>query len=191
MLWATMTTLKSYTAPESSVAVIGPIAMNLVEAQREVARLDGFLYGAAAMVGCIRGYSGSAYLIEARDDAGIEQALKGFYTWNPTLAFDGVERLERGLGSLEFDIRPFIVRQTPRTSDVDLSDLRAYLSFRVMDMLSLILDGRRHFEVFRLNSAPRPAASECVFFCIKADAAWVVLQFNDDIPYLEGLARET
>lgn len=117
--------------------------------------------------------------------------MKGFYTWNPTLAFDGVERLERGLGSLEFDIRPFIVRQTPRTSDVDLSNLRAYLSFRVMDMLSLILDGRRHFEVFRLNSAPRPAASECVFFCIKTDAAWVVLQFNDDIPYLEGLARET
>lgn len=171
------------------MAVTGPTAMNLIEAHKETARLDGFLYGAALMIGNIRRYSACAYLIEAKDGVGIEQALRDFYYWRPGWVFDGVERLERGMRDLETGIRPFIARQTSQTNDADLSNLQAYLSFKAMDMISLILDGRTGLEVFRLNSVPEPAASDCVFFCIKADAAWVVLQFNDDLPYRRGLAE--
>jgi hypothetical protein len=146
------------------VAATGPTAMNLIETQKEIARLDGFLYGAALMIGNTRRYSACAYLIEAKDDVGIEQALRDFYYWRPGWVFDGVERFERGTRDLEIGMRPFIARQTSQTNDVDLSNLQAYLSFKAMDMISLILDGRTGSEVFRLNSVPEPATSDGVFF---------------------------
>lgn len=168
------------------------------EVHKEVARLDGYLAGIAVSTGCFRRYSAGAFLIEpVEPDACIGQAIKDFKTWCPELAFGQRQRqrLPRGLGSLEFDIQPFLVREVPGISAVDLDTLRRYLSFKVMDGLDDALRPRgqdligpwKAVEVWRLDSDTSPDWSDCTYFCIRVDGGLVVLQFNDDLKWRQAV----
>ncbi|UJB18448.1 MULTISPECIES: hypothetical protein [Lysobacter] len=162
--------------------------MNIISAEKEVARLDGFLYGIASMNGGIRSYSAYAYIIKPKEGASFEQSLKDFYVWNPDMAFSDAQHLSDGLRDLEIGIGALLVRDVSYPIDNKLVDLRAYLSFRVMDMISLIRDGAPVVDVVKLTSARKPSASECVYFCIKTEDFLIVLQFNNDAPYIKSLA---
>ena len=52
--------------------------MNRIEI--EVARLDGFLHGAAAFSGKIRDYSAFSYLIKMGEFSSIESSLTNYYS---------------------------------------------------------------------------------------------------------------
>lgn len=156
-------------------------------AELQVARLDGFLYGIAALNGGIRSYSAYAYAVEPKEGVSIEQSLQDHYTWNPGMEFSEVRRLDKGLRSLEKEIQPFLVRDLPRESADAAGNLQAYLAFRVMDMIMWIREDQPVREVFRLTLAAAPAKSECVFFCLKMEAMLVFLQFNYDIPFIDSL----
>lgn len=87
------------------------------EAHKEVARLDGYLGGIAVSTNYSRRYSAGAFLIEPLEpDACIEQAIKDYKeSWCPGLGFEPRrrQRLPRGLGSLESDIQPLLLREAP------------------------------------------------------------------------------
>ena len=153
----------------------------------EVARLSGFLYGIAALNGGIRSYSAYAYAVESKEGVSIEQSLRDHYPWNPGMEFSEVRRLDKGLGDLERQIQPFLIRDLPGHNVDAISDLQAYLAFRVMDMIMVIREHRPVPDVFRLTLAPAPARSECVYFCLKIGAVLVFLQFNYDIPFMDSL----
>lgn len=169
------------------------------EAHQEVARLDGYLDGIAVSTTHSRRYSAGAYLIEpVEPDACIEQAIKDYKeSWCPRLAFDPRrrQRLPRGLGSLEFDIEPFVLREAPGLDAIGLDNQRKYLSFKVMDALWYALEeqGRlrlgpgKAVEVWRLESQPKPDASDCTYFCIRVEQVLLVLQFNDDLKWRQAV----
>lgn len=163
--------------------------MSMLEIEKETARLDGFLYGVAALSGSIRSYSAYAYVIEPKEGASIEQSLKDSYPWDPEMAFSEVRCLDNGLRDLEIEIRPLLVRDVFRPNADALQSLQSYLSFRVMDMISLIRGDQRIVDVFKLTSAAVPLTSECVYFCIEMEMVLTVLQFNNDIPYIRSLGR--
>ncbi|MGJ7902524.1 hypothetical protein [Lysobacter sp. 1R34A] len=167
-------------------AVIFPAMISSI-VEKEVARLDGFLYGIAALNGGIRSYSAYAYAVEPKEGASIEQSLQDCYTWNPGMEFSEVRRLDKGLRDLEGEIQSFLIRDLPGHSADAVSTLQAYLAFRVMDMIMVIREDRPVLDVFRLTLAPERATSECVFFCLKMEAGLVFLQFNNDIPFIDSL----
>lgn len=148
--------------------------------EREVARIDGFLAGLAAMNGGLRDYSSFCYIVQLEGERSIDKAIKSFYHWHPQLRFSSVKRLESGARDLERLIRPYLVRDLVMTSQGDLSNLRHLLSFKVMDMMSSLFEGPEPLEVFELHSEFGPRGSECVYYGICAEHVAVVLQFNDD-----------
>ena len=168
--------------------------MSLSQVHEEVARLDGYLAGIAACNGGIRNYSANAFLVEPIEpETGFEQAIIGLYPRRTKFVLGKGERLSRGLASLECDIQLFLVREPPLASSVDLTDLRQYLSFRVLDSLWHVLevqlgvDDWLATEVWRLESEPRPDSPDCVYFCISVQRALLILEFRDDSKWLEAV----
>ncbi|SDZ21334.1 hypothetical protein SAMN04487939_12330 [Lysobacter sp. yr284] len=168
------------------------------EVHKEVARLDGYLDGIAASANGSRRYSAGAFLIElAEPDACIEQAIRDCKSWYSQLAFaqTGRQRLPRGLGSLESEMQPFLVREVANRSAADLENLREYLSFRVMDALWFALEAQgrlrvgpsRAVDVWRLDNEPAPDSSDCTWFCVRVEWGLVVLQFNDDLKWQQAV----
>lgn len=155
-------------------------ARDALELERGVARLDGFLAGLAAMNGGLRDYSSFCYIVRIDDGQSIDRAIKDYYHWFPQLRFSSVIRLERGVRDLEHSLRPYLVRDAPKTSQGDPLNLRHHLSFKVMDMMSAVFEGPCQLEVFELHSESRPRSSKCVYYGVCARGVAVVLQFNDD-----------
>lgn len=154
--------------------------------EREIARLDGYIFGLSSLNGSTRHFSSRAYIVECRDGT-VVNGIKDYFEWNPGLSFSNVQQLERGLKDLELEIRPFLARDLIDLSPAKLEELRHYLSFRVMDFVSDILGGQRNYPVLKLTAESEPSSSECVFFSIEVGARAIILQFNDDRPYLASL----
>ena len=150
----------------------------------EVARLDGFLSGVASLCGEIRDYAAFSYVIELKEgQRSIEESLKDYFEWLPTLGFADTKVLAGGLRDLEIAIRPFLVRETSSVNSADLLDLRRYLSFRVMEMISNALNGSGIDEVVELFADSSPSDPKSAFFCVCAERTALILQFNSNIEF--------
>lgn len=164
--------------------------MSASKIDREVARLDGFLSGVVSLNGKIRDYTAFSYVIDLKNDSyPIEACLKEHFSWLPKLDFSDVLRLEHGLRDLENEIRPFLVIETSDLRNGKLIDLRRYLSFRIMEIISAAIDDARVIDVVRAVAAHEPSSTHSVFFCIRIETALVVLQFNDDVEFKRSQAR--
>lgn len=160
----------------------------MANVEKEVARLDGFLRGVASMNGGLRSYSAYAYIVESQEGRSIEQSLKDFYYWDAELDFSDREHLNNGLRDLEAEIGPLLAREVPSKSGEQLTALQKYLAFKVMEMISVAKSDEMILDVIRLRSTSKPLASECLYFCMRLKGFFIVLQFNDDNPYVDGLA---
>lgn len=156
--------------------------------EKNVARLDGWLNGIATFSGNIRDYSAFSYLIELDvNSCSIELALRNFFSTQANLEILDIESLKHGLQDLELELETYLVRDTDHVSMDNLLDIKKYLSFRTMDLIATILNGKRDIEVLKLNGNFDSSKSICVFFCIRIKSIVLVLQFNNDIMFNKQL----
>ncbi|MES2672550.1 MAG: hypothetical protein V4673_19305 [Pseudomonadota bacterium] len=164
-------------------------AISKLKIEKEVARLDGFISGVVTLNGKIRDYTAFSYVIDLKDDDfSIERSLKEHFSWLPSLNFSNVQRLEYGLRDLEVEIRPFLLMERPNLKDGNFVDLRRYLSFRIMEIITAAIDGTKVIDVVMAIADPEPSSTKSVFFCIRMEAVLIVLQFNDDVEFKRSLA---
>ncbi len=146
----------------------------------EVARLDGFLSGLAAVSGSIRDYTAFSYLIDVvGGDSYVEESIKNHFQWYPSLHISHARKLERGIYGLEVEIREFLVSEGAFVSE-NANDLRKFLSYRVMEMIENVVGDEHVYEVVRADAAAMEFCSEAVYFCIRFGDKMLVMQFNDD-----------
>ena len=157
--------------------------MDRLAREKEVARLDGFLNGVAAFSGKIRDYSAFSYLLEMEPNVSVELPLRKYFTPQANLTFSRVEHLKGGIRDLEHAIRHYLVRDASYADAERLLSLQKYLSFRVMELVSMILGDDRDVEVLKMVGDFDTSASESVFFCIRMKSTVLVLQFNNDINF--------
>ena len=154
----------------------------------EIARLDGYLSGLAAYKGGLREYSAYSYLLDLTDqDITVETALKSHFESQKELDFLSVERLPNGLRDVEIDIQPFLAINSRNIDIKEISEMRNYFSFRIMDIVSLILGEDKDVCVYKLVSAPGTPETENIFFCIRAKNYILVVQFLCNIGFLKDI----
>lgn len=153
--------------------------------ETEVARLDGYIHGITELSGNIREHLGAAYLIWREDQQkSVADLLIAHYACQTQFDFLCVVKLPGGLADLEMelcnhlavDILGFI----GSPSDEAVLNRKKYLSFRVMDMLRIIIDQLGSCTaVFKLiDRYDLTYKTQCVFFGLLFDSALLVLQFN-------------
>ncbi len=163
--------------------------ININRIELEVAKLDGFLYGTAAFSGKIRDYSAFSYLIKMGEFSSVESSLINHFNNQAKLVISNVKYLKGGLRDVEHEIGDYLIRDTSNVNHDNLTDLRKYLSFRVMDFISDILDDildkDRNIDVLKMDSNSDSSESQCVFFCVRVRNLVLVLQFNNDIEFMK------
>lgn len=161
-------------------------AIDKLQLEKEIARLDGFLAGLALRNGAVKDYSSGAYFIEPKSGCSIVESLKERYEWMPSLTISNVKRLQRGMRDLEPAIRPFLAHHIPCMNVDEVLNLQRHLSFMVMEIISSAMGGdySGSLDVFHMSSAHEPMASRCDYFCICLEGFLIFLQFNDDTEFV-------
>jgi hypothetical protein len=158
-----------------------------------VARLSGYLKGVVAVDGDIRQYTAGAYVVSGKSSSDSpEDMIRDYYAGQTDFQFSSSQKLERGLGDLERQLGGYLIRrpwglveQTIPQQLVD--DRRKFLAFRIMDMIDdMAPEARDLHSVYKLETSASGSRSEVTFFCVRIDAAFLVLQFNDDTPFIRA-----
>ncbi|TQM12403.1 hypothetical protein FB548_2337 [Pseudoxanthomonas sp. 3HH-4] len=155
--------------------------------KEQVEKLDGFLSGVAAFSGALRDHTAFSYVVslsEARSSA--EEALAAHFSWRPNLTFSSVHVLQHGVADLELELRPFLVKNFRFGTKEEVSDLRKYLSFRVMEYVCAVVEDKTVSKVLKLVADSGPYESSSVFFCVCLEAEVLFMQFNDDTGFKKG-----
>lgn len=151
-----------------------------------VARLDGYLSGVVAVDGDIRQYTAEAFVVSGKNSSDSpEVMIHDFYAAQTDIQFSSSQKLERGLGDLERELGGYLIRrpwglveQTIPQQLVD--DRRAFLAFRIMDMISdMAPEARNLRDVYKLDTGASGSRSQVTFFCVRIDAGFLILQLND------------
>ena len=158
-----------------------------------VARLAGYLSGLAALDGDIRQYTASAFVVSGKDSSESPEAMiHHFYAAQTDIHFSSSQNLAGGLGDLERELRDYVIRRPwglPEQAIAPhlIDSRRHFLAFRIMDMIAVIAPEARNLRsVYKLESKGSGTDSELTFFCIRTDAGLLVLQFNDDSPFMRA-----
>lgn len=154
---------------------------------KNVARLGGYLAGLTSIDGNIRSYSAFAYLIK-HDDRSFDDALSHFYSAQVELSFAYVSLLTNGLRDLESEVRDFILRdafflshkEKRMNSDKALIDRKKYISFRVMELISQVIEYSKNRKVYKAEKSLNNPGSRIVYYGVLSDQFYLVIQFNDD-----------
>ncbi|MGV7205565.1 hypothetical protein [Xanthomonas citri] len=160
--------------------------MRELNIEKSVSRLDGFLSGIATYSGNIRDYSAYAFIAPLKDEKSCGVAIKEHFSWLPDLEFSNTQVLQHGLRDLEVEIRPFLVRDFRYGNAEEANKLQNYFSFRIMDDISNAISGYKVNQVIKLAATPAPQSSDSVFFCICLETDVIVVQFNNDINFIES-----
>jgi hypothetical protein len=158
------------------------------------AHLDGYVSGLAARDGDIREHTAGAFVVAESDPSDTpEKLIHDFYAAQTDFQFSGSQRLESGLRELEHQLCSYVIRR-PMGLDGQgqqfVEDRRKYLAFRIMDMVDTIAPEAHGLRtVYKLESKGRATRSDVTFFCIKTTTGFLVLQFNDDSPFIRAQSR--
>ena len=158
-----------------------------------VARLAGYLNGLAAEDGDIRQYTASAFLVSSQGGSDSPELLiLSHYAAQTDLRFSSSQRLERGLTDLDSQLyecvirRPFGVPEHTIAHEL-IADRRRFVVFRIMDMIDgLAPEAYKLREVHKLESIHPAPVSQITFFCVRISSGFLVLQFNDDTPFINA-----
>jgi hypothetical protein len=152
-----------------------------------LARLDGYLRGVVTVDGDIRQYTAEAFVVAGKDstDHSPEAMIRDFYAAQTDVQFSSSQKLEHGLGDLERQLGSYLTRRpwglSEQTIAQDLlNDRRRFLAFRIMDMIAEMAPEARNLRgVYKLDTNGSDSRSQVTFFCIRIEAGFLVLQFND------------
>jgi hypothetical protein len=158
-----------------------------------VAHLSGYLNGVVAVDGDIRHYTAGAFVIP--DENGIsspEASIRDSYGEQTTFEFASSQKLERGLSDLELELGGYLMRRPcgsiePAIPQQVVDARRAFVAFRIMDMISGIAPEARDLRsVYKLETSSSGSDSRVTFFCVRVAMGFLVLQFNDDSPFVRA-----
>lgn len=151
-----------------------------------VGRLHGYLSGVVAVDGEIRQYTAEAFVVSGENSSDSpETMIRDFYAAQTDIQFSGSQKLERGLGDLERQLGGYLIRRPWGLVDQAITQQlvearRAFLAFRIMDMIAGIAPEARNLSsVYKLEAGASGSPSQVTFFCVRIDAGFLVLQFND------------
>jgi hypothetical protein len=172
--------------------VIGLLPMNS-NLEIVVARLAGYLSGVVAVDGDIRHYTAGAFVVSDERSADSPEAMiRDFYAEQTTFEFASSQKLEHGLGDLERQLGGYLIRRPWGSIEQSIpkkaiDDRRAFLAFRIMDMISDMAPEARNLRcVYKLETSASESDSRVTFFCVRIAAGFLVLQFNDDSPFVRA-----
>jgi hypothetical protein len=158
-----------------------------------VARLAGYLSGLAAEDGNIRQYTASAFLVSGHDSSDSpEVMIHDHYAAQTDFRFSSSQRLERGLADLDSQLYGCVVRRPLGVPEHTIAheliaDRRRFVVFRIMDMIGDIApEAYKLAEVHKLESIHPGPVSQVTFFCVRINSGFLVLQFNDDTPFINA-----
>jgi hypothetical protein len=159
----------------------------------DVARLAGYLSGLVAVDGDIRQYTAGAFVVSGKNSSDSpEVMIRDFYAAQTDFQFSSSRELERGLGDLERQLGGYLIRRpwglVEQTIPQQLVDARgAFLAFRIMDMIADMAPEARNLRgVYKLETSASGSRSQVTFFCVRIDAGFLVLQFNDDSLFIRA-----
>lgn len=162
-----------------------------------VAHLGGYLSGVVAVDGEIRQYTAGAFLIADVDSTDSPAStVRKFYAAQTDFQFSSVQKLERGLNDLEQQLGSYLIQKPWGLIDHIIPQTlvearRAFLAFRIMDMISDIApEARDSNSVHKLVTSASSATSEVTFFCVGIDGGLLVLQFNDDSLFIRASSKQ-
>ena len=151
-----------------------------------ITRLHGYLSGVVAMDGEIRQYTAEAFVVSGENNSDSpETMICDFYAAQTDIQFSGSQKLERGLGDLERQLGSYLIRRPWGLVDQAITQQlvearRAFLAFRIMDIIADIAPEARNLSsVYKLEAGAPGSSSLVTFFCVRIDAGFLVLQFND------------
>ena len=156
------------------------------------AHLSGYLSGLAAVDGHIREFLGAAFVVSGEGSDTPEAMIRDYYAAQTDFQFSSSQKLESGLGSLERELCAYVVRSPwgPAGQAIDsqsINDRRRFLAFRIMDMISdMAPEAYPLRTVYKLESKQHGEEVEVTFFCVKINAGFLVLQFNDSKPFIRA-----
>lgn len=158
-----------------------------------IARLAGYLSGLAAEDGDIRQYTASAYVVSGQESSDSpEVMIHDRYAAQTDFLFSSSQKLERGLADLDSQLYSYVIRHPLGVSEKTIphqlvADRRRFVVFRIMDMIAEIAPEAYKFrEVHKLESIHPGPVSQVTFFCVRTNSGFLVLQFNDDRPFIEA-----
>ena len=158
-----------------------------------VAHLAGYLSGLAAEDGDIRQYTASAFVVFRKNESDLPETLiHELYAAQTDFRFSSSQLLDRGLGALERQIGGFLIRKPWGLAENTIpeqviDDRRRFLAFRVMDMIDDIAPEASAMDrVHKLESVHQGPVSQVTFFCVQITVGFLVLQFNDDGPFIHA-----
>ncbi|MEW8073942.1 MAG: hypothetical protein AB2792_09960 [Candidatus Thiodiazotropha sp.] len=147
-----------------------------------VSRLDGCLYGLSIICGGISEYSAGAMLLNSADDQdSIHSAIVNYFPAEANFGEFSFDCCENGLGDLERDIQHYLLNNILGENVSDnadnIIDRRKYISFRIMDMVDLVIGDCPNPKVYKINAKINNSGSKCVFFAIAFNDHILALQF--------------
>jgi hypothetical protein len=159
----------------------------------DVARLAGYLSGVVSVDGDIRHYTAGAFVVSDGNSTDSPEAMIcDFYAEQTAFQFSSSHELDGGIADLERQLGGYLIRrpwglveQTIPQQSVDAR--RAFLAFRIMDMISdMAPEARSLRSVYKLETSASGSDSRVTFFCVRIDTGFLVLQFNDDSPFVRA-----
>jgi len=160
-----------------------------------VAHLAGYLSGAVASDGDIRHYTAGAFVVGDENGAESPEAMiRTFYAKQTILQFSSSQKMDRGLADLERQLGGYLIRKPWGSIEQSIPQQvvdarRAFLAFRIMDMISdMAPEARNLCSVHKVEKDSSGSDSQVTFFCIRINPGFLVLQFNDDSPFVRAHA---
>ncbi len=150
------------------------------DVQSNIARLDGYLYGLSSTCGAIGQYLSGAIFLNSKDtEEDIGSAIIDHFPTEAGYRNIDVNRIDAGLAGLEMEIQSYLLVDTlnEEACDKALSDRRKYISFKIMDMIDMIICDAREPSVYRISADVCTLGSSCEFFAVFFNEGILLIQF--------------
>jgi hypothetical protein len=142
----------------------------------KVERINGFLYASSSLSGELREYENTAYCLDASDASrAAGELINDYFRGQHEFSFDDADEID--LRKLENGVRQYLVGDQTCVVEDRISNLRDYLSFRLMDMIEEVF-GKAYSSLNVSEMHERSASVDCIFFCLRSRRLLLVLQFN-------------
>jgi len=147
-----------------------------------VSKLNGYMEGVISFNGNIREYSSNAFLLNVGSNIGnIQESIASHFSPFAKIKKFNFNEIKNDLTGLEKDIQNYLVvtpfGEESFPSEKKLIDWKKYISFRIMDIVDLIIGDYLKPVVYKVMVVFEESGTLSTFFCISFGEKTLVLQF--------------
>lgn len=144
-----------------------------------VARLDGFLRGLSFLNPDFRHNFAEAFFVANDKDASTpNEALMDHFSKQMIIEFIKEKRIKNWVPEVESDLPALLHDQN--------TDLRSYVSYKVMELLLDAVNSSEEIDVVRLNAEVDKSSVKLSFFCFRLKQRYLVLYFVRDNKFIRS-----